>query len=172
MKVKSRPENFMNQPGQKTLYDFKATTLDGVEIDFSSYKGKKVLIVNVASECGYTPQYTDLQKLSEDYMDKLVVLGFPSNEFGGQESGTNEDIKSFCRDNYGVTFPVFQKTIVKGDGKHPVYEWLTNKEQNGWNEQKPNWNFCKYLVDENGNLVKFFSFRVKPLSDEIISELK
>ncbi|MCI0448840.1 MAG: glutathione peroxidase [Chlorobi bacterium] len=150
----------------------KIKSIDGAEVDFSQYKGKKVLIVNVASECGYTPQYEDLQKLYEANKDKLVILGFPANNFGGQEPGTNEEIKSFCQKNYGVTFPMFEKISVTGDEQHPLYKWLTNSELNGWNSQAPVWNFCKYLIDETGGLVKYYSMKVKPFDEEITSQLK
>jgi glutathione peroxidase len=169
--TKSKPENFMLSSEFKTLYDFKMTSIDGNEIDFSIYKGKKVLIVNVASECGYTPQYKDLQALYEKYGDKLVILGFPANNFGGQEPGSDEEIKGFCQKNYGVTFPMFSKISVTGDDQHPLYQWLSKKELNGWNDKSPGWNFCKYLIDENGNLLKFYSSKVKPLDEEITSQL-
>ncbi|UCS91553.1 glutathione peroxidase [Echinicola marina] len=156
------------QSTEKSFYDFSMTTLDGEKIDFSQYKGKKVLIVNVASKCGYTPQYEDLQKLNEAYGDKVVILGFPANNFGGQEPGTNEDIKKFCTSNYGVTFPMFEKISVKGVDKHPLYRWLTDKSLNGWNDQEPTWNFCKYFINEKGELKQFFQSKVTPMDDEII----
>jgi glutathione peroxidase len=169
--TKSKPEN-MTTKGTKTLYDFKMKSIDGQEIDLAQYKGKKVLLVNVASKCGLTPQYTDLQKLHEQYGNKLVILGFPANNFMGQEPGSNSEIATFCQKNYGVSFQMFEKISVKGDDQHPLYQWLTRKELNGWNEESPDWNFAKYLVDENGNLVKFFSARTKPLSDEVLASLK
>lgn len=169
--TKSKPDNFMPSSELKTLHDFKMISIDGNEIDLSIYKGKKVLIVNVASECGFTPQYKGLEELYEKYSDKLVILGFPANNFGGQEPGSNDDIKSFCEKNYGVTFPMFSKISVAGDDQHPLYQWLSKKELNGWNDDAPSWNFCKYLVDENGSLIKFYSSRVKPLSEEITSQL-
>lgn len=156
------------QNAEKTFYDFTMTTLEGEKIDFSQYKGKKVLVVNVASKCGYTPQYEDLQKLNEEYGDKVVILGFPANNFGGQEPGTNEDIKKFCTANYGVTFPMFEKISVKGVDKHPLYRWLSDKSLNGWNDQEPTWNFCKYFIDEKGELKQFFQSKVNPMDDEII----
>jgi glutathione peroxidase len=157
---------------EKSFYDFKMTDIDGNEVDFSQYKGKKVLIVNVASECGYTPQYAGLQQLNETYGDDLVILGFPANNFGGQEPGTNEDIKQFCKENYGVTFQMFDKISVKGADKHPLYRWLSDKDMNGWNDKEPSWNFCKYFIDENGDLKKFFPSSVKPMDEEIISLIK
>lgn len=150
-----------------SFYDFKIPSIEGDTIDFSRYKGKKVLIVNTASECGYTPQYAELQKLHEQYGEKVVVLGFPSNQFGGQEPGNNQEISQFCKKNYGVTFQMFGKMDVKGEGKHELYRWLTDKNLNGWNVQEPTWNFCKYLVDEKGKLVKFFSSSVSPLDKQI-----
>ena len=168
----TRPTH-MENTAAKTLYDFKATTIDGKEINLSAYKGKKVLIVNTASQCGFTPQYKDLQKLHEELGSKLVILGFPSNQFGGQDPGTNGEIKAFCQKNYGVTFQMFEKIEVKkGAGQHPLYQWLTNKSMNGWNDEEPSWNFCKYLVNEKGELVKFFKSGVKPMSEEIMAAVK
>jgi glutathione peroxidase len=145
--------------------------LNGEEINFSQYKGKKVLIVNTASKCGYTPQYEDLQWLHENYGDKVAVLGFPANNFGGQEPGTNEEIAGFCKKNYGVTFQMFDKIDVVGKNQHPLYQWLTDPTKNGWNDQAPSWNFCKYLIDENGTLIKFFGSGVNPAEETITSLL-
>jgi glutathione peroxidase len=156
---------------ESTFYDFKLKDLDGKEIDFDQYKGKKILIVNVASKCGYTPQYAALQELNEKYGDKVQILGFPANNFGGQEPGSNEEIKSFCSENYGVTFPVFEKISVKGFDKHPLYRWLSDSKLNGWNSQEPTWNFCKYLIDEKGELLKFYPSSVTPLDEEILSAI-
>lgn len=155
----------------KTFYDFKMKSIDGEIIDFARYKGKKVLVVNTASECGYTPQYAELEELHKKYGDKVVVLGFPANNFGGQEPGSNSEIASFCQKNYGVTFQLFEKVEVKGDKTCDLYQWLSNKDQNGWNDQAPRWNFNKYLIDEQGKLVKYFPSGVKPLSTELISAL-
>lgn len=149
-----------------SLYDFKINSLEGKEIDFAQYKGKTLLIVNVASKCGYTPQYTDLQKLHELYGSKVTILGFPANNFGQQEPGTSAEISDFCKKNYGVTFQMFEKISVKGDDQHPLYAWL--KEKTG---QEPTWNFCKYLVKPDGT-VKFFNSKVKPLDTQITDELK
>lgn len=154
----------------KTLYDYKAMDIDGKEFDLSQLKDKKVMIVNVASECGYTPQYTQLQELYATYKDKgLVILGFPCNQFGGQEPGNEEKIQSFCQKNYGVTFPLFSKVEVKGKDQHPIYQWLTEKDLNGVEDSEVNWNFNKYLVDENGHYVKHLKSGVAPLDEEIIN---
>ena len=176
--VKSKPEN-INMSDKSTFYQFleanpnaKVKSIDGTEYDYAQLKGKKVLIVNTASECGYTPQYEDLEKLYQAYKDKLIILGFPANNFGGQEPGTNEEIKEFCKSKYSVTFPLFEKISVLGDDMAPIYKWLTSKDLNGWNDQQPKWNFNKYLLDEEGNLVKYYSSAVKPMSDEIVSMLK
>jgi len=154
---------------EKSIYDIIINDIDGNEVDFSQYKGKKLLIVNVASKCGYTPQYTDLQKLNETYGDQVVILGFPANNFGSQEPGTNEEIKDFCSSKFGVTFTMFEKISVKGADKHPLYRWLSDKDLNGWNDKEPSWNFCKYFINEQGELVKFFPSSVKPMDDQIIS---
>ena len=149
------------------FYDFQLKALDGEEIDFSRYKGKKVLLVNVASECGYTRQYEGLQKLHSEYGNKVAVLGFPANNFGGQEPGSNQQISDFCQKNYGVDFQMFSKISVKGADQHPLYEWL--REQSG---QEPSWNFCKYLLDEEGNVIGFYPSGVKPLDAEIVEKVR
>jgi glutathione peroxidase len=148
-------------PVADSIYDFKLNSIDGQPIDLSTYKGKSLLIVNVASKCGYTPQYADLEKLYETYGDKVVVLGFPANNFGSQEPGTNVQIAEFCKQNYGVKFPMFEKLSVKGDDQHELYKWLKSKTG-----EEPSWNFCKYLVKPDGT-VKFFNSKVNPLSKEI-----
>lgn len=153
---------------EKSIYDFKMKDINGEDVDFSKFKGQKLLLVNVASKCGYTPQYADLQKLHEAHGDKVTIIGFPANNFGGQEPGTNEEIKQFCSENYGVTFKMMDKVSVKGSDKDPLYRWLSDKNLNGWNEKEPSWNFCKYLINENGELVKFFPSSVKPMDEEII----
>ncbi|MBS9523101.1 glutathione peroxidase [Litoribacter ruber] len=155
----------------KEFHDFKLNDIDGNEVNFADFKGKKVLLVNVASKCGYTPQYAELQELHEKHGDELLVLGFPANNFGGQEPGTEEDIKAFCTENYGVTFPMFEKVSVKGVDKHPLYRWLSDKDMNGWNDKEPSWNFCKYLVDENGELIEFYPSSVSPMDKEITKHL-
>ncbi len=155
------------------FHNFKLKTISGDEtIDFAQYKGKKVVILNVASECGYTPQYADWEAFFEKNKANVVVLGFPCNQFGGQEPGTNAEVKTFCQKNYGVTFPMFEKVEVKGAGKSPLYHWLTEKAQNGWNEQEPTWNFCKYVVSEKGELLKFFDSKVKPTDEAFLAALK
>ena len=148
-----------------SIYDFKMNSLDGQEIDFKKYKGKTLLLVNVASKCGYTPQYGDLEKLHEQFGDKVVVLGFPANNFGSQEPGTNTEIAEFCQKNYGVKFQMFEKISVKGPDQHPLYQFL--KEKTG---EEPSWNFCKYLVKPDGT-VKFFNSKVKPLDSQIVDAL-
>lgn len=160
-----------DKKAETDFYRLSFTSLDGKKVNFSDFKGKKVLIVNTASKCGFTPQYADLQTLSNQYKGKLVVIGFPSNDFGKQEPGTNEEIGEFCQKNYGVTFLMMEKSTVKGADKNTVYQWLTDKNKNGWNTDEPSWNFCKYLVDENGNLLKFYSSKVKPLDEQITNEL-
>ncbi|HTL81478.1 MAG TPA: glutathione peroxidase [Bacteroidia bacterium] len=158
-----------NDATHKTLYDFHATTIDGKDFDFSSLKGKKVMIVNTASECGFTPQYQGLEELYKKYQPtgKFEIIGFPCNQFGGQEPGTNDTIKSFCSRNYGVTFQMMSKIDVKGDSIHPIYKWLCNKDQNGVESSDVKWNFQKYLIDENGHLVKHCLSPVKPMDPEI-----
>ncbi|MFC5623764.1 glutathione peroxidase [Algoriphagus winogradskyi] len=151
-----------------SFYEFSMKDLNGEMVDFSSFKGKKVMVVNVASKCGYTPQYEELQKLYAEHSDKIVILGFPANNFGGQEPGSNEEIKSFCSENYGVTFPMFEKVSVKGYDKHPIYRWLSDAKQNGWNNEEPSWNFCKYILNEEGELINYFPSKVSPLDQEII----
>lgn len=153
----------------KTLHDFKAKTLDGKDFDFASLKGKKVLIVNVASECGYTPQYKGLQELYEKYdsTGKFTIIGFPCNQFGGQEPGTAAEIQTFCTKNFGVTFPLMEKVDVKGDKQAPVYGWLTHKALNGVEDSEVKWNFNKYAIDENGKYVKHFGSGVDPMDEEI-----
>lgn len=169
--VLSRPEN-IEVANPKTIYDFKVKTLAGKETSLAEYKGKKIVILNVASECGYTPQYGDWEKFYEANKGKFVVLGFPANNFGGQEPGSNEQIATFCTKNYGVTFPVFEKISVKGADKAPIYKWLSTKALNGWNEKEPTWNFCKYLVNEKGELTHFFASDIKPTSADFLAAIK
>ena len=162
-----------NVAKMKTLYDFKTKTIDGKDFDLSTLKGKKVLIVNTASKCGFTPQYKDLEELYKSYGgDKFVIIGFPANNFGNQEPGTNTDIKSFCQLNYGVTFPMMSKISVKGNDMDPIYQWLTRKDQNGKLDSEVKWNFQKYLIDEQGNLVDVFDSKTLPGSDKIVGWIK
>lgn len=158
---------------QKSFYDYTVKTIDGEEISLSMFKGKKIMVVNVASKCGLTPQYKELQALYDQYKDNnFVILGFPANDFLNQEPGSNEEIKQFCEVNYGVTFPMMSKISVKGKDIHPLYEWLTNKELNGVWSGNISWNFQKFLIDEQGNFVKTLGPRTSPLDDEIIKWIK
>ena len=160
-----------NSMQNNSIYSFKVEALDGGTIDFSDFKGKKILIVNTASECGYTPQYEGLEELYEKHKDKLVIVGFPANNFGGQEPGTNAEIAVFCKKNYGVSFPMAAKVSVKGKDIAPIFEWLTSKEKNGKMDVEIKWNFTKFLLDENGKLIAGFESKVKPLSDEIVNAI-
>lgn len=156
----------------KSIHTFKVKALDGKTIDFSKFKGKKILIVNTASECGFTPQYEGLEKLYETYKDKLVIVGFPANNFGGQEPGTNEEIGAFCKKNYGVTFPMAAKVSVKGDDIAPIFKFLTDKKENGVKNTIILWNFTKFLLNEKGELIDTFISTTKPMSDSITKYLK
>lgn len=152
----------------RNLHDFQCKTIDGANFDFSSLKGKKVMLVNTASECGYTPQYKDLQALYDQYKDKnFVIIGFPCNDFGGQEPGSLTEIKSFCSKNYGVTFPMMEKISVKGEKCNDIYKWLCSKTENGVEDSKVNWNFNKYLINEKGEYVKHLGSSVNPLDKEV-----
>jgi len=155
----------------KNLYAITLNTLQGGVFDWSSCKGKKVLIVNTASECGFTKQYEDLQKLYEVYGDKLQVIGVPCNQFGKQEPGDGEEIQEFCKLNFGVSFPLTEKMEVKGSNQHLLYKWLTNKDYNGKKSSSVKWNFQKYLIDENGDLIDFYYSLTKPMSKKIIKHL-
>ena len=165
---KAKSPSLSEETMAPSFYEFTMKDLNGEVVDFSSFKGKKVMVVNVASKCGYTPQYEELQKLYAEHSDKIVILGFPANNFGGQEPGSNEEIKSFCSENYGVTFPMFEKVSVKGYDKHPIYRWLSDAKQNGWNNEEPSWNFCKYILNEEGELINYFPSKVSPLDKEIL----
>lgn len=155
---------------QESIHQFKVTDLYGKEFDFSTLKGKKILVVNTASECGLTPQYKDLEAIYSKYKDKnFVIVGFPANNFGGQEPGSNQEIAKFCQMNYGVSFPMMGKISVKGNDMHPLYQFLTQKSKNGLQDSEVEWNFQKYLLDENGHLVKVLSPRVLPTDDAIVS---
>lgn len=155
-----------------SIHTFKVASLTGGIIDFSKFNGKKILIVNTASECGFTPQYEGLEALYNNHKDELVVVGFPANNFGEQEPGTDKEIKAFCEQNYGVSFPMASKISVKGDDIAPIFAWLTQKEENGVMDVDIKWNFTKFLLDENGQLIASFESRVKPQSDEILNALK
>lgn len=157
----------------KNLHSFKVTAIDGSEFDLSSLKGKKVMVVNTASKCGLTPQYKILQELYDQYGgEKFEIIGFPANNFMNQEPGSNEEISSFCSSNYGVTFPMMSKISVKGNDIHPLYAWLTQKSQNGKLDADVTWNFQKFLIDENGNLVDFLKPSDKPDDKKVLDWLK
>ena len=162
------PNNVDLNSYNEDFYNLSAKSIDGEIINFSKYKGKKILIVNVASKCGYTPQYEDLQVLHKKYGDKVTILAFPSNNFGFQEPGSNDEIIEFCESKYGVEFQLFEKTNVRGKNSHPVYKWLSSSEINGWNDKSPRWNFFKYLVSENGKLEGVYSSSTNPLDKEIL----
>ena len=149
-----------------SIYDFKMKSLEGKEIDFSQFKGKNLVIVNTASNCGYTPQLKDLEKLHEQYGSKVAVLGFPANNFLWQEPGSNEEIATFCERNYGVKFQMFEKLSVKGNDKAPLYKWLEAKSG-----ESPSWNFCKYVIDKTGNVVGFYPSKVNPMDSQIIDKI-
>ncbi len=155
-----------------SVYNIEIKSISGEKINLVDFKGKKILFVNVASECGFTPQYEGLQELYEQYKDKLMVIGVPSNQFGGQEPGTAEQIQSFCKLNYGVTFLITEKVDVKGDNQHPLYAWLTKKENNGLKNSSVKWNFQKYLVDEKGELIDYYFSLTKPMSKKITKHLQ
>lgn len=151
----------------KSFYDIKINSLQGKPLNFDDFKGKHILIVNVASKCGFTPQYKELQELHETYKENLQVIGVPCNQFGGQEPGTADDIESFCQVNYGVDFLITEKIDVKGKNQHPLYEWLTNENQNGVSSSTVKWNFQKYLIDPNGRLIDYFYSATNPKSKKI-----
>lgn len=153
------------------FYQFTMNAIDGTPVAFSQYQNKKVLLVNTATECGFTPQFADLQNLHQQLGNKVAVLGFPANNFGGQEPKENNEITTFCTQNYGVSFQMFEKINVIGTDQHPLYSFLSDATQNGWNNQAPTWNFCKYLIDENGKLTHFFPSEVSPLDDSVIAAI-
>ena len=155
----------------QSIYDIEINSLDNKAISLSEYKGKKILFVNVASKCGFTKQYKDLETLSNTYLDKLVVIGLPCNQFGGQEPGQAHDIQAFCELNYGVTFLLTEKIKAKGSDLHPLYKWLTSKELNKKKESSVKWNFQKYLIDENGQFIDYFYSTTGPLSKRITRHL-
>lgn len=154
------------------FYSLKFLLNDGTSFEMNTLKGRKVMIVNTASDCGYTGQYADLQKLYDLHKDKLTIIAFPANDFANQESGSDEKIAGFCKKNYGISFPLAKKgVVIKNNEQQEVYKWLTNKGLNGWNEQEPTWNFCKYIIDENGKLTNFFNSAVNPMGDEMLKAL-
>ncbi|HLF45598.1 MAG TPA: glutathione peroxidase [Chitinophagaceae bacterium] len=155
------------------IYDLSITLNSGEVIPLSKFKGKKLMLVNTASDCGYTDQYSELQKLYMENENKLVVIGFPANDFKEQEKRTDEEIEQFCKINYGVTFPLVMKsTVITGPEQHPVFQWLTNKSKNGWTNKKPSWNFSKYLVNEEGVLINYFDPSISPVSREVQEAIK
>jgi glutathione peroxidase len=154
-----------------SIYEFKVEGLEGDSIDFSKFKGKKIMIVNTASKCGNTPQYAELEQLYEKYKDKLVIVGFPANNFGQQEPGSNEDIKEFCTKNYGVSFPMASKVSVKGDDVAPIYKYLTEEAKKLGFEDPVKWNFTKFLLDENGKLITVIHNKTKPMSEDVLKYL-
>ena len=154
-----------------TIFNYKLKNIYGDVITLDKFKGKKILIVNVASHCGYTSQYNDLQKLQDRFKDKLQVIAFPCNDFGFQEPGTSKQIAEFCEVNYNIKFPIMEKINIRRSPTHPLYEWLSNSELNGWNDSKPKWNFYKYLIDENGNLINLFNSGISPLSSHITESI-
>lgn len=156
-----------------SFYSLKAVNGYGSLFDFSELKGKKVMIVNTASDCGYTRQYEELQEMYRQYKDRLEIIAFPANNFGAQEKGTDEQIAAFCKSNYSITFPIMSKSNVTVSAEQtPVYQWLTNPYSNGWNSKEPSWNFAKYLIDEKGNLINYFGPSVSPLSQEVKKALE
>ena len=162
----------ITQKATTSIYDIKINSIQNKAIDLSEFKGKKILFVNVASKCGFTPQYRDLQKLNDLYSDKLVVIGVPCNQFGRQEPGNSDEISEFCEVNYGVSFLVTEKIDVKGTNQHPIYQWLTKKTNNGKQNSSVKWNFQKYLIDEKGELIDYFYSITKPTNSKITSYLK
>jgi glutathione peroxidase len=155
-----------------SFYSLKGQLNNGDTLDFADLKGKKVMLVNTASDCGYTNQYADLQKLADEHKDKLIILGFPANDFKEQEKGTDSEIAEFCKKNYGVTFPLMQKSsVIKSVEQNPVYQWLTDSTRNGWNTKPPSWNFAKYIVNENGVLTKHFGSSISPLDSDVIKAI-
>ena len=156
----------------QSIHSFTVKGIDGKDIKLASFKGKKILVVNTASKCGYTPQYEALEKVYEQYKDKLVIIGFPCNQFGGQEPGSNEEIVEFCKKNYGVTFPLADKVDVKGTNTAAIYQWLTQKSKNGVLDASISWNFNKFLLDENGKMIAYYPSNITPDNQAILSHLK
>lgn len=154
-----------------SIHTYKIEGIDGKEIDFSQFEGKKILVVNVASECGFTPQYSQLQELYEYAADNLVIVGMPSNDFGGQEPGDNSQIQEFCKIRYGVTFPLTTKVTILGNDQHPIYQWLTQKSKNGVQDSEVQWNFYKYLLDESGKLLHVFPSTTEPFNEKLLAAI-
>ena len=164
--------SFSTGNAQKSIHDIEINDISGDPIDLTTFKGKYILFVNVASECGFTPQYAGLEELHEQFKDNLIVIGLPCNQFGGQEPGSEKEIQQFCTKNFGVSFLLTEKIKVKGERQHPLYAWLTNKELNGSSNSIVKWNFQKYIVDKDGEFVNYFYSTTKPLSRKITSILK
>jgi len=164
--------NSTNVKPKTPFYDLQEMANNGATINFEQFKGKKVLIVNTASDCGYTGQYEELENLYKQYNASLVILGFPANDFKQQEKGSDEEIAQFCKINYGVTFPLIKKsTVIKSPGQNQAFQWLTDKNKNGWNDHPPVWNFSKYLVNEEGKLIYYFDPAVSPMNDVVIKAI-
>ncbi len=165
--------NDKNIPPLQPLYHITLDLINGKKVLLQEWMGKKILFVNTASDCGYTAQYKELQQLHEQYGDKLIVVGFPANDFKEQEKGSDDEIAQFCQLNFGITFPLAKKSVVvRHSYQHPVYQWLTSKEKNGWNEQQPNWNFSKYLVNDQGVLMHYFDASISPLDKRILKAIQ
>ena len=174
--AKLRGKNTTELSNQKqspvSFYSLKGILNNNAELDFVSLKGKKVLLVNTASDCGYTNQYDDLQRLYEEYEDRLVIIGFPGNDFKEQEKGSDEEIAQFCKLNFGVTFPLMKKTtVIKSPQQSNIFQWLTDSTKNGWNNKPPTWNFTKYLVNEQGVLINYFGSSISPMSKDVIDAI-
>lgn len=165
-------QNLKNAKPPESIYDLSVSLNNGETVALKQYAGKKILLVNTASDCGYTDQYDELQQLYDQYAQKLMIIGFPANDFKQQEKGTDEQIAAFCRLNYGITFPLSKKSVViKSPEQHAVFRWLTEKSRNGWNDKQPTWNFSKYLINEEGVLTHYFDPAVSPLSKDVISHV-
>lgn len=169
---KSNISQAKTESQMKNIYDYQVESLDGGTIHFADFKGKKILIINTASECGFTPQYKEMEALYQQYQDRLVIVGFPANNFGGQEPGTNTEIATFCEKNYGVTFPMAAKVSVKGEDMAPIFRFLTEKELNGVKNTTILWNFTKFLLDENGKLIDSYISTTKPTDEAIVKHLR
>ena len=171
-RTSSTPAPMSETTAASSVYDFTLKGIDGHEVPLRQYQGRKLLIVNTASECGYTPQYKELEELHRQHGGQVTVLGFPANNFGGQEPGSDAQIASFCEKNFGVTFPLFSKVSVAGPDAAPLFQYLGSKARNGVTDEKPNWNFCKYLIDETGHVQAFYPSKVNPLSEELLTAIR